>query len=629
MSSDPFDDTAPHGGRGGTRTTHEGTPQRLRIFVPTGDSELVMGLNDDRHLGVRARTVATVHRKASNSMLGTLAGKSDEVSIARTGVGLGVNEQGFVGVVATADHGNVLLVATGAADVGSNYNHATRVGVIIETTINITRTALMLWSARYNAGHAATVPTVLGVAQVVWSGFNAVTSPFSGDPSSGLGNMDYMKTGHVTLFGARSVKLESIEGVSSSAALFNTHNAGLSASLNSVVVASVNSGLMASVNGAYTASVNGQTASVVGGMDAGVSSRVGHTRIEGRTVRIGNRKQAGAKAQILSGIQEATEDVWVRADDFIELAVPAADELPETPADWVMDGYLVGMHRHPVGMQIMQGSVRLNSDKASFGVGSGLLGIAGTSVMRVSKAGIQLGRVKVPPGKLTGSPLTIARTGFSFAWGASEGVVKQLGMALSTGASTKMKAALAVVGTLATGAAGAGVAAAGGAGAGAIAGGGSGEAGSDEGAQLGAITGAALGIAGMAATMSLIAMKTAGLAQRAGQALAKKAYLSALRASQTVEGTAALIDPTAPKIEVKDDCVLLSFGPPGVGSSIKLSASGVDIKAMKVTVNDMQIGPPMVPAPPAPPMMPDIPDPVIKVGGPSAEQSVLLTPGAF
>lgn len=621
-TTEPRNSTADHGGHGGTVTSNEAppgeTPQRLRIYVPTGDAELVMGLNDDRHLGIRARTVATVHRTANNKTLGTLAGKEDEVNLARTRIGLGVNERGFVGVIATADHGNVLLVATGAADVGSDFNHATRVGTIIETSINVVRIGLLLWSARYNEGHAAILPSVLGVAQGVWAGFNAVTSPFSGDPSSGLGNMDYLKTGHVTLFGARSVKMESIEGISSSAALFNSHSAGLSASLNSIVAASVNSGFLASVNGAFSASINGASASVVGGADAGVSSRVGGVRIEGRTVRIGTKKQAGSKAKLLSGIQEATEDVWVRARDFIEVGIPSQLELPENPlVDWLADGFLIGMTKHPIGMQVARGAVRINSERAVLKLGNTVASIAGQSVLKVGPDGIELARLKVKPALLAGTAMSTARLAFNTSWGLSEGIVKQLKATMTAAGGAKTKVALAIVG---------GAAVAGGAmaGEGAIAGKGTGEAGAAEGAKLGAITGAALGAVGMAATLAMISMKAAGLAQRAGQALAKKTYFAALTAARTAENAATLVDPTAPKVEVKDSHVLLSFGPPGAGCSVKLSSSGVEIKGMKVTVNDMEIGPPMIPAVPSVPIIPEVEVPDLVVGGIPAEASVLL-----
>lgn len=427
----------------------------------------------------------------------------------------------------------------------------------------------------------------------------------------GAGNFDYLKTGHVKLFGARSVKLQSIEGVSSSAALFNSMSSGLSASVNSVLLGSLNSGLLASVNAGYSASVNANDAGVIGGVSAQLSSRVGVAKVEGATVRIGNRRQAGMKAKHLSGIQERTNDLWLRAAEFIEIGVPSTTEAPETPADYPKDGHLVNITKPPVGVQIVYGNVRMSSDEASTTVSTNdVTSLADKSLIQAGPGGIVLGRLKVAPMEVSQASLAVAREAYHTAWHTSEGVVNQLKDVGAKITGTGVKAALA---TVATFAAAAGAVAGAGAGLGALAGKGEGEAGADEGAKIGAITGSVIGGVGALTAMFMSAMKTAGIAQRAGQRAAQQAYTKAIEGTLAAEGMATILDPTAAKVEITDSYVKIAFGPPVGGSSIKVSAAGVEIKGTKVTVNDMDFMPPMVPAPPTPPIIPKPPKPQIVV----------------
>lgn len=612
---------ADHTEKGGARTTADGVlkqPQRFKIYVPTAKSEIVLGLNDDGHQGVRAQTASDVTRTAS-SMGVTL--QTDEKVSTSSAVALGVNDRGFVGVLTTIDHGNFFVCATGAANLGGTYQEVARTGTIIDTSVNLVRAGLMLWAARYNAGHAANLTQILGGTQVALALVNFATSPLSGGTGGGLGNMDYLKTGHVALFGARSVKLSSIEGVSTSAALFNSHSAGLSASVNSVLAASVNSGAVASVNAGFSASVNGNSASVIGGFDAGVFARVGTAKLGGQTILVGNKKQAGKKAQYLSGIQESTNDLWMRANDFIEVAVPSQTNLPEMPSDYALDGHLIGHTKHPTGLQIMKGVVRLGADRSSLKLTNEVTVLAQKSVLNVAPGGITIGRLKVIPQATTTTALNAARLGYHTAWAASEGIVNQLKAVW--GAATGVGVLGAIAGVAAF-AAEAGVVTAAGAGMGALAGKDDGDAG--DGAKIGAIAGSVVGGVGVLVALGLAAMKTAGIAQRAGQKAAQKAYVTAVRAALTAERVTATPDPLAPKIEVTDAGIKLSVGPPVGGSSITLTSSGIEIVGAKVTINDIDMLPGAKPAAPTPPIIP-VPDaPVIDDEGPSAE---LLTPGFF
>ena len=600
--------------KGDTGTAHKGeavTGYNAKIFVPTfgtgqtAGSEVVVGLSDDGHQGVRLAAKADVTRRAMAPMgLGQIG--EDETVTANTRVGLGINERGFVGLITTIDHGNVFLCAAtmGGADLGSNYHHTERVGTIVETSLGLVRAGLLWWGKKYT-GNWSTLQSVLATGQLIWAAIGGVSSPLSGG-MGGATNFDYLKTGHVKLFGARSVKLQSIEGVSSSAALFNSMSSGLSASVNSVLTASVNSGLLASVNGAYSASLNANDAAVIGGVGAALSSRVGAAKVEGATIRIGNKRQAGMKAKHLSGLQESTKDLWLRAAEFIEIGVPSEKEPPETPADYPKDGHLVNLTKPPVGVQIVHGNVRMSAGSASSNVStSEVTSLAGQSLIKAGPNGIVVGRLKASPMTVSSTALEQAREAYHVAWHTSEGVVNQL---KSVGGKITGKGAMAALGAVATFAVAAGAvtgaATAAAAGLGALAGKGEGEAGADEGARIGAITGSVIGGVGALTAMFMSAMKTAGIAQRAGQQAAQKAYTKAIEAALAGESLQTTLDPMAPKVEVTDSHVKLSFGPPVGGSSIKVSSAGVEIKGSKVTVNDMEFMPPMVPAVPTPPVIP-------------------------
>ena len=568
------------------REEGEETFQRLRLFVPSGRSELVLGNNDDGHYGVRARTQAIINRDGKD-----FGGMSKQGVVAQTSIALGVNDRGFVGVLGMADHGNIYLCATGAADLGSSYADAQRAQIIIETAFGIVRTGLVLWGATYQSEASSSLTALINVAQMAWAGFNAVVSPMSGGKAGGFSNMDYLQTGHVGLFGARSVKMDSIEGISSSAALYNSHTAGISASISSLISASVNSGLLASVTGAYSASLNGDSASVVGAQEAKLSARVGRALIEGRTIRIGSRKFAGKWQTRLSGVQQATNDVWMRANRFIEIAVPSRRELPSTIAQNAIDGHLVGLTMHPTGMHLMPGVVRVGTDLSSLKLGKEVTILTGKSMIRAGAGSIEIGRLKIPVVTASHVALSTARAAHATALTAVEGLANQLKYIFSQGWKVTLGVAVGAAGALAAGTTG-GVYGGGDAGKRA------GEGGNQEkGDWVGKTVGGIIGGVTTSLAVGLIAMRIAGNVQKKAQKELQKAYEDVMLAAYNAEGKAAILDPTAPKIEVKDAEITLTVGL----SQIKLTAAGVEIKATKVTVNDLDVAPGMIPVIPGVP----------------------------
>ncbi len=620
-------DVGPRKVSGGTQATDTTTPQRLRIHVPTANAELVLGLNDDGHLGIRAITSGEVTRRAE-LLGGTIL--DDDGVIARSQFSLGLTPRGFVGALTTVDHGNVYIGANGAVYLGTEYHHAQRVQAIVEGGITLIRTGLAYWSARYQGGGISKLQAALGAIKVTLTTVNAVASPLAGGIYGGAMNFDYLKTGHVSVFGARTVGLHSLETVSSGAALLNSHSGGLAASLNSVVSASVNSGLLASVNAGFSASLNAQTASVVGQMDAGVASRVGVARLEGLSVRIGTRKQAGLVATYLSGLQDPTRDVWVRADDYAEMGVTSILEPFETPLDWVKDGHLIGQLRHPTGLQVMTRIARLSTSRSALRVtDESVTSLSGRSVLRVGSSGIELGRAAAPVAMTTGAALSAARLGYNTAWGLADGLIKQAKGAVGASA---VATATGVVGTIAAFAATAapvvalaGVGAAAGAGAGGFAGGKEGEGGSENGAKIGAIAGGVIGGLGAFAAMTMIALKAAGQAQRAAKTAAFKAYTAAVTSALTAEALAATIIPPGGKVTIDDSGVTITAGAPVGGSSIKITATGIEITGLSITVNDMKLGPPMIPKPQKPPR--PSPEMIAAMKAPTVSAEMSVPPG--
>jgi hypothetical protein len=582
------------------RATHAGDSgeQRLRIKVPTAQAEMLLGLADDGQQGVRLRTSADIFRTAKH-----MNSENEQVRSNST-FALGVDHRGFVGALTTVDHGNYYVCAASwfGSSLGNSYHHAARIGSILELGVNAFRIYLTLWGKSWT-GNWSVLTKSLTLGQMTWMGSNALLSPTSG-AEAGAGNFDYMKSGHVGMFGARSVKLESLEGVSSSAGLFNSHSAGLSASVNSLLSASVNSGFLTSLNGAYGASINAADAGVIGGVGAQLSSRVGVCKVEGASIRIGNRRQAGAKATYVSGLQERTEDLWLRAHDFIEMGLPSTHQLPETPIDYPKDGHLINHDRPPVGMQILRGMVRTSTDDASVTLSSEVLTLADKSFLKVGINRVTLGRLKAAPMGASTAALLVARRIYNDAWGEAEGVVKQVKSILPSATMASVAATVANVSIFGIATA---HAAAAGAVLGAVAADGEEEAGAEAGAKVGAIAGSVVGGVVALTTMMMSAMKTAGVAQRAGQEAAQKAYSAAIKAAVLTE-QAPTLDPTAPQVVVADGFVRLSYGPPGpLQSSITLNATGIVINGPKVVINDIeQALPPNVPAPPP---LPDLPEP--------------------
>jgi len=559
------------GGGGGTRTeAEEVPPQRLRIHVPTAASELVLGLSESGHLGIKASTSSEVTRD----------GLWNSSNTSNTKVSLGVNERGFVGVLGAAHHGNIFLCATGALDVGTEYQHAARVGEIVETAIGAMRTALMLNGMYWSGTGGKMLPAALLVGQTSYTAFNAVMSPLSDGVAGGLSNVDYLKTGNICLFGAKTLKLQSVESVTSTASLFNSHNAGISASMSSVLFASVNAGACASVTGGYSASVKGNSASTVGTFEASLVARDGRARVRGLSVRIGNKRIDGTASKLLSGNVGATNDVWIRAADQIELGVTAAGEPPGTSG-----GHLTGITVPPTGVQVIKDRVRTSCGETGHAVSNtAVISVTKKSVLKVSDKRLVLGRLVAPmPTKAT---LQGIRAVYNTANAASEGLMSQLKNALSLGF------AAGVVGGIAAGAA---IGAAGGAVEGAAADsdgeldaiGNVIETGdmSGEGVKLGVAAGAIRGGVGGWAAVGMIAMKAAGKAQKAAQRAAQKAYAAGLKAAFKAERRLAIPNPVGPKIEIKDSGIELSCGP---ATKMKITSTGVDIKGI-VKINGMNV----------------------------------------
>lgn len=548
---------------GGTRIKGL-TSQCLRLRVPSGSSELTLGVSETQ-FGIQASTTADVSRRG---LWGAVKKMHDKP---RTKVALGIDDRGFVGVLTAAHKGNIYLCATGSADIGDEYQHAQRVGTIIDTGINAARAALMLYGHTWYDVGGAKLPKWLLVAQTGYYGTLAAMSPMAGGTAQGATNIDYLKTGHVGMFGAKSVSIQSIESISSSSAVFNAQNAGISASMNSVFAASVNAGAVGSLNAGYSASITGATASTVGMFDAGVVAREGWARVEGRSVRIGNRDIKFRMSNLVSGNVEATNDVWIRSKDLIDIHVSGAEPDP---------GPTVGGHAGgttsfiPTGVQITDGRIRAatgspdGKDSAVLHMSpSTVAATTGKSALQVTDSGITITRLKTEPAVSAAKTRQSQRKLYDETFAKVWGVVNQL-------SSVSGKALLGV-------GAGALAATIGGGIYGAAMGKTNDEDGGNDGAKLGLAAGAAVGGMGAVVGLVLRAMKAAGKAQRATQVGASKVFKDAMNGIVDAEKKMMTPIPFSPVIEVTDDMIELSIGQ----SLIQITQKGILMEGPNIMIN--------------------------------------------
>jgi hypothetical protein len=579
------------------------SPQRFRVHVPTANAELVMGLDDDGVQGLSSSFSTDVYRDATLPW-GIPNIQTNEHVVASGSVILGIDDLGFVGLRSTIDHGNVYIGAVGAADLGSTYQHTVRIATIVETALGLARHGLLAHSASYT-GNWSTLQKTISVSKVLWATQKAITSPMSGG-SGGAANFDYFKTGHVQLFGSRSVSTDSLESVSSSAALFNSMGSGVSSSVDSLLLGSVNAGVLASLNGGYSATVNGGTVGLIGARDAEVAARAGRAGVRGEEVYLGNKTIISK----ISGTTNPTTDVWLRANEHVEITVPQGAAPPETPADMASSGHLGGHTGAPIGLQLLRTQAHLSGGTSALRLGASAQLIASRSVVSLSRSAVELGRSKLPAQIAANLAVKTARTAYNTAMEGAVGIVNQLTRV--AGRATPATALGAVAGVAATigGLAGAsGVGAGVGAAAGAKAGDKDGD--TEGGAQLGAIAGSVIGTVGGVVALGLIAARVAGNAQRVAQKAAKDAYHAALHGAFEAEAAAATLDPVAPRVKISDTGIEISYGP---SAFVKVSMTGVEIKGLMVKINDATYLPPTVPGvpspslpdPPAVPQMPDV-----------------------
>lgn len=563
------------GGGGGT-TTESFQSHCLRLHVPTGASELTLGYNDDKHLGIQATTRSHVRYKR-------VANEAPTKDYARTKVALGVDDRGFVGVLTHSHHGNIYLCATGQVDIGTEYQHTVRVGAIVDTSVNLVRNTLMLLGHTwYGRNKGKRLPLALSTFLTLQAAGYAIASPMSGGVAGGLTNIDYLKTGHVGLFGSRSVRLQSIESIASSSALTNSHSGGMSASLNSVVAASINSGAVASVNGAFSASVNGATAGVVGRFDAALVARDGWSRVEGQSIRIGNKHGFGNAATWVGGEVLATNDVWVRAKELIDINVSGT----ENDGDLTSDGHLEGIVRQvPTGLQIVDGAIRASTgskagaDSAALNLTPNAVDVtAEKSLVRMDDKGLLLTRTQKAVTEAMSETFKKVRMAYNTAFGLSAGTIRQV----KTAAEDALAASVVVGGALSTIGAVAAKAA---------------TANDGDGASRDAtITAGVIGALAPTTVIATIVLNLTGQAHRAGQLKAQQAYAKAVKTSIDLEKTTATttVNPFAGALEITDDKIEMRVG----DTKLTLTATGVTISAPKVdikttggnfTVNDMQV----------------------------------------
>ncbi|MFO0615211.1 MAG: hypothetical protein U0414_21645 [Polyangiaceae bacterium] len=550
--------------RGLSIDSSDGPPQRLRLYVPTVKSEAVLGLSQEGHWGVRLRTEARVKRGDQ---------KSTNTS---TTVGLGINEKGFIGLLQHTDHGNVYIGAVGEADLGGTYRDTIIVADVVDSAVRLASAALTVGAQQSLAdtggtGGFATLTKAIQAIKLA----SAIGGFFFGTTSDGMGGAgdNYMSTGQTFVFGARSARVQGLESVSTSAGLFNTVAAGVSASVDSIVSSSLSAGAVASVYGGYSATLGGGRANIEARTECVISSQLDSVDVRGPTIRIGN---ASLKTTLVDDQRLATEDVWLRAAQMIEIGVPAQTvDGVHTDSEAPLKDHLEA----PTGMQIVRGfGTRIAGTKASLTASDRVVATAGRTFLVVSRDRVNIG-VNAKKGNLA-SAMANARSDYSSAIDNTIGLLKRA-KAIVNDHSKKQLGVAALAMAAVTG-----VASGAGAGVGDMAAikrrreedpGGKA---SSTGPVAGVIVG---GIAG-AVTMGLVAMRMMGKRFREQKRAALNVYKREL--SELLKNEQAEHDGTSvqgPYVDVTKEHAEIGFGPKG-GPTIRVSKKGIEIEATNITI---------------------------------------------
>lgn len=474
--------------------------EKLRIHVPTPDTELVLGRGDNE----------------------------------------------FIGIMGRADQGGVFFGAGGyplsipSAD--STYAGFKKAHSTISVGVGGVAGLSQFVKSFYLGRDSCVFDAVLnGVAFAAGTGPGALDAArFAGTPSA---------AGNVSLYGDSGVTLASPISFSATAGVSASIN-GTLVSLNGVVAASIN-GIVASVNGIKGATVSALATNIIGMNEVTVASRTGATRIQGQSIEIGRGscEVAGrAYREIMTGGQDATERVDIRADDMVVIEPGKATDK---------------FQGAPTKVQVTPWTVRAETKKSALMLEEEVRLHSGSAAMTMGPNGIKLFHAASPIKTAVDAVVKPAEKAWYEAYESADAIERnlqsqtllKLGTAIGAGAAA-VPAAIGgsqipgdeSVKTAATAALAAG------------------------GVALGAVLG---GVATVGVT-TLVERALAAKARKAAKKAADKAYAGALKGAIAAEKTAIKTQgklPTNPQIEITADAIILSVGT----SKMTIKASGIEI----------------------------------------------------
>lgn len=512
------------------------TTEVYRIRIPAPATELVLGKDERGFAGLHLRT------DVSRKQFWGLAGAGD-VSDTEMELALGEFHSGFKGFSTRVGSGSVFVSAGGGVFGLSRFEEFGK----SLSGINLGLGGLMAASGMVekfrfyseNSYFTLTLTAIKLAAQVTLAGL-AIGS--NGVPKS---------PGAVSIYGDTSVSIVAPATVSMTAIGLASLNAGVAAGVSGMVYSSVGGGVLTGVSALISASVTGLKTSMVGDDSATVAARHGEVRLEGKKVLVGVPSFL-VKGQVrprggIAMAQEATTHVSVEADDEVQLAAGKPPAMPHAPTK----------------LRATSAGLRLESRSAALTLDAKARLFSGLSMAEFGPRAITLARTMTPAKAALDTAVAAAETAYTAAVAAADA-------ARDTAVATDHLIIAGIVGGLVgTITAAATVAGTKTSNVGAVVGGilGGGVAG-----------GAAVGTLGTLAVTKLVktlaADKARDLAVKAAD-VTRKVAITAAATLEDVALTAGTINPISPKIQIKDDRIVMSVGL----NKITIDALGVSISA--------------------------------------------------
>lgn len=503
------------------------TSEVYRIKIPVPFTELTLGKDARGFLGMHLRTRAGQK---------TLIESTDESL--ETELSLGGYSNEFNGLMARVGSGNVFISAGGGVFGKSTFSSC----AVTQTAFSLVLSGLKAFSDfgnmlrfRNEASYVQAGICTVKVGLQVYSEVNA--GLHSGLPSGG---------GSVNIYGDTSVALFAPLSVNTTGLLSNDVNAGLSAAVFGMVSTTVGGGLLADLKALSAATVSGEQVTLVGIESAIMTARQGTARVEGKNVQIGAPSGAlPGFARVRGGggfTQPATTHIRVEADDEVQIAI----------------GKSPGQLHPPSRLLAKKTELRLESKAATLCLD------ATRAALVADKSALVLGADSLTLSRLAVAPKTVANTAYAAADEVRKLAIEAAALAREISISAGDVRGIGALGAIAAMVVAAAATP-------------KNPKGPLEKGEIIAAAAAGTGIAAMVAAKVVSEYLLASahkLAVAVAEAAHKAAYATTA-AAEAVSVNTQLALPTQPKIEIKDDSIVLSVGL----NKLTIDANGITLAA--------------------------------------------------